>query len=264
MTVIASARRTRPPTTSAGQQQLSRRAEGPAPRDIGPWRTLPRHGGLTMARGPEADAEQRDQTRAPRNRDPREAEAGPLAGSCPGSARAPAAGVNDGPVTMYPADPAGMQDSRTWGASAFSRQRAGSCAGRTDTRAAMTAEPALWGECNVWGAADRRPLPARKLADNSAQFAQTCQDSASGIVDACGPKSPGSHRVVWGLTSRPPVPPAGFPPASRLPAGYFPFLRLPPVSRRPAFSGSVPSAVARSRFPFGFPPASLSLERSSR
>jgi hypothetical protein len=48
-------------------------------------------------------------------------------------------------------------------------------------------------------------------------------------------------------------PPAGFPPVSRLPAGFFPFLRRPRVSRRPAFSGSVPSAVARFRFPFGFP-----------
>jgi hypothetical protein len=95
-----------------------------------------------MTRGPEADAEQRDQARAPRNRDPREAEAGPLAGSCPGSARAPAAGVNDGPVAMYAAGPAGMQDSRTRAASALSRQRAGSRAGRTDTRAAMTAEGA--------------------------------------------------------------------------------------------------------------------------
>jgi len=59
----------------------------------------------------------------------------------------------------------------------------------------MTAEPAV-GECSVWGATDRRPLPNRKLADNYAQSAQTCQDSASGIVDACGPKSPDSHRVV--------------------------------------------------------------------
>jgi hypothetical protein len=59
-----------------------------------------------MTRGPKADAEQRDQTRAPRNRDPRQAEAGPLVESCPGSARAPAAAdVNDGPVTMYALGP---------------------------------------------------------------------------------------------------------------------------------------------------------------
>ena len=92
-----------------------------------------------------------------------------------------------------------------------------------------------------------------------AQFAQTSQDSASGIVDACGPGSPDSHRVVWGLTSRPPVSPAGFPPVSRLPAGFSPFARLLLVSRRPAFSGSSPSAVARFRFPFGVPPGSLPL-----
>ena len=52
---------------------------------------LPRHGGLTVTRGLEADAEQRDQTRAPRNRDPREAETGPLVDSCPGPARTAAA-----------------------------------------------------------------------------------------------------------------------------------------------------------------------------
>ena len=92
-----------------------------------------------------------------------------------------------------------------------------------------------------------------------AQFAQTCPDSASGIVNACGPGSPDSHRVVWGLTSRPPVPPAGFPPVSRLPAGFSPFARLPQVSRRPAFSGLSPSAAARFRFPFGVPPGSLPL-----
>ncbi len=86
-------------------------------------------------------------------------------------------------------------------------------------------------------ATDRRPLRGGKLAGDSAQFAQTWQDSASGIVDACGPGSPDSHRVVWGLTSRPPGPPAGFPPVSRLPAGFSPFARLPLVSLHPAFSG---------------------------
>ena len=120
------------------------------------------------------------------------------------------------------------------------------------------------GECVVWGPTDRRPLPARKLVDDYAQFAQACQDCATGTADACGPGSPDSHRVVWGLTSRPPVSPAGFPPVSRLPAGFFPFVRLPLVSLRPAFSGSFPSAVARFRFSFGFPPGSLSLEQSSR
>ncbi len=45
------------------------------------------------------------------------------------------------------------------------------------------------------------------------------------------------------------------------PPGLFPFVRLPPVSLRPAFSGSVPSAVA---VRFGFPPGSLPLEQPSR
>jgi hypothetical protein len=108
-------------------------------------------------------------------------------------------------------------------------------------------------------ATDRRPLPARKLVGDYAQFAQTCPDSASGIVNACGPGSPDSHRVVWGPTSRPPVPPAGFPPVSRLPAGFSPFARLPLVSRRPAFSGSSPSAVAQVPVPLRVPPGSLPL-----
>jgi hypothetical protein len=99
----------------------------------------------------------------------------------------------------------------------------------------------------------------RKLVDDYAQFARTCQDSVSGIVGACGPKSPDSHRVVWGLTSRPPVSPAGFPPVSRLPAGSLPFVRLLLVSLRPAFSGLFPSAVARVPVPLRFPPGSLPL-----
>ena len=63
-------------------------------------------------------------------------------------------------------------------------------------------------------------------------------------VRACGPKSPGSHRAVWGLISRPPVSPSGFPPVSRrLPSGSSPssaFLWFP-VGQ--ASSGSFPSAV---------------------
>ncbi len=54
--------------------------------------------------------------------------------------------------------------------------------------------------------------------------------------------------------------PAGVPPVSRLPAGFFPFARLPLVSHHPAMiSGVFPSAVARFRFPFGFPPGPLPL-----
>jgi hypothetical protein len=148
-----------------------------------------------------------------------------------------------------------------------------------DTRAAVTAEStavcdqqpqppraqvALSGAQRLRRATDRRPLPARKLVDGYAQFAQTCRASASGIVDACGPGSPDSHRVVWGLTSRPPVSLAGFPPVSRLPAGFSPVARLPLVSLRPAFSGSSPSAVARVPVPLRYPSGVPSPEQSPR
>ena len=91
------------------------------------------------------------------------------------------------------------------------------------------------------------------------QSAQTCRACTSGIVNACGPGSPDSHRVVWGLTSRPPVSPAGFPPVSRLPAGFspspafsrFPFVRRSPVRPLRPLPGF--------RFPFGVPPVSLPL-----
>ena len=159
--------------------------------------------------------------------------------------RPAAADVNDGPVTMYAVGSEGMQDSRIWADSVLNQrlepQRAGFRAERTDTRAAMTDEPSAVcdqqtaegsgrrsrGVQRLGRATDRRPLPAKKLADNYAQFAQTCQHSASGIVDACGPKSPDSHRVVWGLNARPPVPPGGL--SSGLPVArrVLPFLRLP-------------------------------------
>ena len=100
-------------------------------------------------------------------------------------------------------------------------------------------------------------MPARKPVDDYAQFTQTCQDS-SGTVDACGPKSPDSHRVVWGLTSRPPVPlraSSGFPFARldlplRPPSPGFPssgVLRFVPFGRCPG-SGS-PSVSLRVPFP---------------
>ena len=140
-----------------------------------------------------------------------------------------------------------------------------------DTRAAMTAGSTavcdqktaegagcrVLGECSVWGARlTCRLLPARKLLDDNAQFAQACRDSASGIADVCGPRSPGSHRVVWGLTARPPVPlraflrfpvcPPGSPPSPAVPG--FPssgVLRFGPFGRCPV-------RVLR-RFPPGFP-----------
>ncbi len=108
-------------------------------------------------------------------------------------------------------------------------------------------------------ATDRRPLPARKLADDYAQFAQTCPDSAGGIVDACGPGSPDSHRVVWGLTLTSSGSPrglsSGFPFARRVlplrpPSSGFPSsgaLRFRPLRPLPG-SGS-PSVSLRVPFP---------------
>ena len=113
-------------------------------------------------------------------------------------------------------------------------------------------------------ATDRRPCPPESWWTTMRSSRRPARNSASGVVDGCGPKSPDSHRAVWDLIARPPVPPAGLPPVSRLPAGFVPFVRLPPVSRRPAFSGSVPSAAARFRFSLGFPPGSLSPGQSSR
>ncbi len=85
---------------------------------------------------------------------------------------------------------------------------------------------------------------------------------ASGVVDACGPGSPDSHPGGLGphLTS------SGFP---RGLSSGFPFARRvlplrPPSSGFPS-SGVlrfVPSAVARFRFPVGFPPGSLPLGQS--
>jgi len=165
-----------------------------------------------------------------------------------------------------------MQDSRIWAASVLNRKRADSRAERTDTRAAMTAEPTAVcdqqtaqdagrrsrGVQRLGRATDRRPLPARKLVDDYAQFAQTCQDCASGIVDACGPGSPDSHRVVWGLTSRPPVSPRAFlrfpvcPPGSSPSSAvlWFPFARRSPVrSLRPLPGSGSPSVSLRVPFP---------------
>ena len=124
----------------------------------------------------------------------------------------------------------------------------------------QTAEGAgcrVLGKCSVWGARlTCRLLPARKLLDDTAQFAQTCRDSASGLADACGPRSPGSHRVVWGLTARPPVPLRAFlrfpvcPPGSP-PSPAVPGLPSSGVLRFGPF-GRCPVPVLR-RFPSGFP-----------
>ena len=133
-----------------------------------------------------------------------------------------------------------------------------------DQQAAEGASRRSRGAQHLGSATGRRPCPPESLWTTMRSSRRPGQDSSSGIVNGCGPKSPGSHRAVWGLIARPPVSPADFPPVSRLPAGFFPFVRLPLVSLRPAFSGSFPSAVARFRFPLGFPPGSLSLGQSSR
>jgi hypothetical protein len=113
------------------------------------------------------------------------------------------------------------------------------------------------GRRSIGAATARRPLPPEGWWMARRKSRRPAQDSAGGIVDACGPKSPDSHREVWGLTSRPPVPSAGFPPVSRLPAGFFPssaflgspFVRRSPVSLRPLPGSGSPSVSLRVSFP---------------
>jgi hypothetical protein len=138
---------------------------------------------------------------------------------------------------MDPAGPAGMQDSGSGGQRLQpqanrlphrTNQYTGSddCRAYRGLRSADTGRrPGLPGNTAPGRATDRRPLPPESRRTTMRSLLRPTRTSASGIVDACGPKSPDSHRVVWGLTSRPPVHPVGFPPVSRLPAGFFLFLR---------------------------------------
>ena len=188
-----------------------------------------------------------------------------------------AADVHDGRPPWTPPAPRACR-TPDLAASVWNRKRTGSRAEPTDNTSSDDCRahcglrsadrtgrrPGLPGNTAPGRATDRRPLPARKPTDDHAQSPPAGQDCASGIVDACGPKSPDSHRVVWGLTSRPPVHPVGLPPVSRLPAGFFPFVRLTLVSLRPAFSGCSPSAVARFWFPFDFSPGFLLPGQSRR
>ena len=97
---------------------------------------------------------------------------------------------------------------------------------------------------------------------------------SGGCVDACGPRIPGlSAGAVWGLTSCPPVSPAGFPPASRLPAGFspspaipwLPFVRRSPVrSLRPLPGSGSTSVPLRVPFPLSNLRASAAAERFRR
>ena len=104
----------------------------------------------------------------------------------------------------------------------------------------------------------RRPVAHPAAARRDAVRSDHAGTRPTAPVHGRGPKSPDSHRVVWGLISRPPVPPSGlssgFPfahPGSSPSSAFlrFPFARRSPVrSLRPSLSGSVPR-----RFPSGFP-----------
>ena len=168
-------------------------------------------------------------------------------------------------------------------ASVSNRNRAGSRAGPAHTSAVMTAKSTavcdqqahrahpggLPGVLRLGARLTGGRCPPESWRTTIRRSRRPARSPAAGTVDACGPKSPDSHRVVWGLTSLPPVHPVGFPPVSRLPAGFVPFARRPPVSPRPAFSGSLPSAVARFRFPsvslrIPFPLSNLHLSAAAR
>jgi hypothetical protein len=115
------------------------------------------------------------------------------------------------------------------------------------------------GEYSGWGArlTGGRCLPGswRTTMRSSRRPART-PPAASQMRAAPDPRiltgwsgaSPHVLRFPRGLSS-------GFPFARRV----LPFARPPLVSRRPAFSGSSPSAVARVPVPFGVPPGSLPL-----
>jgi hypothetical protein len=92
-------------------------------------------------------------------------------------------------------------------------------------------------------ATDRQPLPPGSwwtTMRSSRRPARTLPAAPSmrPQIPGLSPGGLGPHLTSSGS-------PAGFPPVSRLPAGLFPFARRPLVSHRPAFSGSLPSAVAQ-------------------
>jgi len=116
-----------------------------------------------------------------------------------------------------------------------------------------------WGVHRLGRATDRRPAVAGQEAGGGhAQFAQACQDSASGIVDACGPKSPAltgwsgasPHVLRFPLRAflRFPVCPPGSSPSPAV--LWFPFVRRSPVrSLRPLPGSGSPSVSLRVPFP---------------
>jgi len=91
-----------------------------------------------------------------------------------------------------------------------------------------------------WRRPGAHPAAARRYAVRS-DHAGT---RPTAPVYGCGPKSPDSHRAVWGLISRPPVPVRAFLRFPVCPPGFVPLVRRPVASLGPASSGSVPSAVA--------------------
>jgi hypothetical protein len=105
-------------------------------------------------------------------------------------------------------------------------------------------------------ATDRWPLPARKLVDDYAQLAQTCQRDRRCVrpqIPGLSPGGSGPHLTSSGFPLRaflrfPVCPPGPSPSSAFL---WFPFVRRSPVcSLRP---------LPGFRFPFGFPPGSLPL-----
>ncbi len=134
------------------------------------------------------------------------------------------------------------------------------CSLRSADRRARSRAP---GECSGRGARltdGRCPAGSRRATMRS--FAQTCQDSASGIVDAYGPGSPDPGFSPGGLG--PHLTSSGFP---RGLSSGFPFARRV-LPLRPPSSGFPSSGVLRfvpfgrcpgSGSPFGVPPGSLPL-----
>jgi hypothetical protein len=94
----------------------------------------------------------------------------------------------------------------------------------------------------------RKPSPGRERSRCRSRCPACSAWSAPAASSRVRPQiPPDSHRVIWGLTSRPPGPPAGLPSASRLPAGLVPL--RPPSRGLPSsgVSGSGPSAGSWSR-----------------
>ena len=100
----------------------------------------------------------------------------------------------------------------------------------------------------------RRPVAYPATARRYAVRSGHAGTRPTAPVDGCGPKSPDSHRVVWGLISRLPVSRPGFPPVSRLPTRALP--RRPPSSGFPSL-GVLRFRPFGRRFPVRFPSDSL-------